>query len=272
MVSNTAKPDENSWVNPSIGSQRPIPVKRPGRSCRDRFLQVLMDFCDQTNMHGLGQVATHTIIIIKVIWFLAFLGAQAGLWLHISDLIIMYRDYPIQQSTNIDHTPVQFPEVTVCNLDPISQSNYENVSKQENGTLAMYLARLEGMYNNGTISQAELSTLGTPINIMRNAGMEESRMVGHQLRDLILRCTFRAQPCNMTSQFTYIMNPILYNCYTFNPGIAGNDFVATGPENGLSLLFYLEETNGSTVQATYSQVHVIMSSFDHSHVFRTTHV
>jgi hypothetical protein len=205
-------------------------------------------------MHGLGQVATHTVIIAKVVWLLAFLGAQVGLLIHISNLCQLYLAHPIQQSTTIVHIPVQFPGVTVCNLDPLSQTNYEDVVQQDNGTLAKYLARLEIMHTNGLITDGEMSRFNIPINIMRNAGTEEAKKIGHRLTDLILRCTFRGQPCNITAQFTWIMNAVLYNCYTFHPGVDGKDFVATGPENGLSLLFYLEATNGSYIQSDYTKV------------------
>jgi hypothetical protein len=249
------KPENvNNWVGPVPDLQTVKPAGQSRRACTDRLLQILVDFCDQTSMHGLGQVAINTVIVAKVVWLLAFLGAQVGLLIHISNLCQLYLAYPIQPSTTIVHSPVQFPAVTVCNLDSLSQTNYKYVSQQESGILANYLARLGGMYANGTITKDEMSIFNLPINIMRNAGIDEAKMIGHQLKDLILRCTFRGQPCNITTHFTWIMNAFLYNCYTFDPGVNGKNFVATGSENGLSLLFYLEATNGSYVQAEYTKV------------------
>ena len=106
----------------------------------------------------------------------------------------------------------------------------------------------------GAITQQEMTTYKTTINTRVNIGIQESREIGHQLNDLVLRCTFRGRPCNMTHDFKWIMNAMLFNCYTFDPGEKADNFVTTGPETGLSLLFYLEATNGTQLNAEYDML------------------
>ncbi len=91
------------------------------KSTIDYVAQVLLEFCGKITMHGLGQVSYHTARIAKFVWIVAFLGAQARLFYHISNLIQLYIDRPIQETTTILHKPTRFPGVTVCNLDPISR-------------------------------------------------------------------------------------------------------------------------------------------------------
>ncbi len=112
------------------------------RSTRDCVAQVLRDFCGDTPMHGLGQVRHNTVSMAKVAWMVVFLGDQAGLFLHITNLIQLYRNRPIQETTIVLHKPTRFHDVTVCNLDLISRSNLEVILNMENSSVAQYNARI----------------------------------------------------------------------------------------------------------------------------------
>ncbi len=209
-------------------------------------------------MHGLGQVSYHTVRIARFAWIVAFLGAQAGLFYHMSNLIQLFIDRPIQETTTILHKPTRFPDVTVCNLDPLSRSNLEAIMNNENSSVAKYNTRINQMYEDKTISANQLSKFRSHIpELLSNINEHEAIAVGHQLKDFILRCTFLGQPCNWTDQWTRLQNPLFYNCYTFDPGELGATTVGTGPELGLSLILYLEATNGTNVKAQYNKVSVI---------------
>ncbi len=166
----------------------------------DWMAQVFLDFCGDTTMHGLGQATFHTVSIVKLAWIVAFLGAQGGLFYYISNLIKIYMDRPIQETTTILHKPTRFPDVTVCNLDPISISNLEAMLNIENSSISKYNARINQMYEDGVIPSSQLFTLRSHINILSNIDADETVAVGHQLKDFILRCTFLGQPCNWTKQ------------------------------------------------------------------------
>ena len=139
----------------------------------------------------------------------------------------------------------------MCNLDPISRSNYDDLLLNDTSRLSKYYARLYEMRNAGVIKNSELREFKTIIKTRINIGIDESRSIGHHLSDLVLRCTFRAQPCNITHDFKWIMDAMLYNCYTFEPEVDADNFVAAGPEQGLSIIFYLESTHGSRRNEQY---------------------
>ena len=224
---------------------------KPQMTLKENVSVVLKDFCARTSMHGLGEVATHTIVIAKYVWFFAVLAAVCGIGYHLSTLVERFLGRPIQEITTTLNTPIPFPGITVCNLDAISSSNYDYLLLNDTSRLSKYYARLNEVRNAGIITKSEFKEFKTIISTRINIGMDESRSIGHQLSDLVLRCTFRAQPCNMPHDFKWIMDAMLYNCYTFEPDVDAENFVAAGPEQGLSLIFYLESTHRSRRNEQY---------------------
>jgi hypothetical protein len=226
--------------------------KKPRMTMKQHLFAILTDFCNNTSMHGLGQVSRNTIGFAKFVWFIAVLVGTAGIVFHLSILVTLYLERPIQEVTKTLNQPIPFPDVTVCSLDPISKSNYEHILQNKTSRLSGYFAKLQQMQEAGVITEDQMARYKSIRNTRNNIGIEESKAIGYQLKDLILRCVFRGRQCNITHNFKWIINAILYNCYTFDPGEKADHFVATGPENGLSLLFYLEATNGSQLNAEYN--------------------
>ena len=212
---------------------------------------VISKFCRETSVHGLGQVAQNTVVIAKVVWLVAFFAAVIGNAYHVSSLVRLYLEYPMQEVTRSQYGPITFPDVTVCNLNPISTSNFQMVSRNRSSQLFQYLNRVDEMYKSNSLTHPERDQYLTLTAIQINIGKEESIAIGHQLHNLVLRCTFKGQPCNVSTEFKPVMNSFLYNCYTFDPGIASDHFLATGAENGLSLILYLEADNGTEINSQY---------------------
>ena len=137
---------------------------------------------------------------------------------------------------------------------PVSISNYQLLLKNKTNKLAKYLTKIQTMYDNGVISETLAYLRWTPV-ILADSGEEEARLIGHDLRDLIVRCRFRGRTCNMR-HFSQIPNPLFGNCYRFDPGELGADYAAIGPSKGLSVMFYLEATNLNHVKVEYRMVYI----------------
>ena len=78
-------------------------------------------------VNSCGEVAAHTVVIAKYVWFFAVLSAVCGIGYHLSTLVERFLDRPIQEVTTTLNTPIPFPGITVCNLDRISRSNYDDL-------------------------------------------------------------------------------------------------------------------------------------------------
>ena len=226
--------------------------KTTKESKKGRVYKLFKEFCGGTSLHGLGQLVANRSGFIKFVWVVAFVAAVAGNAYHLSNLIESYLDYPKQQVTTADDNPIPFPGVTICNLDAFSKSNLEVISALPTSNLYQLNERVSAMITLGILTEDEAKEYQSPMTMLENVGSEEARQIGHRLEDLVLRCTFLGRPCNISAEFTHFINSLMFNCYTFNPGIKGQNFNSVGQEYGLSLILYLEATNGTRVNAPYN--------------------
>jgi len=218
-----------------------------------QVLKVICDYCEETSVHGLGQVIRNTNTTAKILWLIFFFVAVISNIYHCSILIEMYLDYPMQEVTRTEHSSISFPDVTICNLDAVSGSNYERMLQNKSSRLSRYLAKTRKMRDIGVVTDEEFDEISAIIMLRVNIGEEETKAIGHQIEDLVLRCTFRGKSCPIRNYFKWTSNPFLYNCYTFEPGLMGDNFVAIGPANGLSLILYLEADEGVNVNIKYNK-------------------
>ena len=221
------------------------------RSSTGRLFKLFSTFCDQTSLHGLGEVVGNKSYFVKSLWTAAFIIAIAGNAYHLSNLIGNYLLYPKQQVTSTSATPIPFPGVTICNLDAFSKSNFARVSSSPDSKLHKFESRISHLITSGLMTEYDALSYYTPLLLLENIGLEESRQVGHSLEDFVLRCTFRGRPCDIRRDFKHIINSLLYNCYTFSPGNITDNFNSVGQEYGLSLILYLEVTNGTKTKSQY---------------------
>ena len=230
------------------------------KSSTGRVFKLFSGFCDVTSLHGLGQVVANKSYLVKFLWSLAFILAIGGNSYHLSNLVQTYLSYPKQQVTTSDQKPIPFPGVSICNLEPFSQSNLANVSTSPTARLHKYNIRLNNMISNGTLNDVDMMEYHSSVPMLENIGIEEARQIGHGLEDFVLRCSFRGMPCNVTSDFKHFLNPTMFNCYTFSPGNATDNFNSVGQEYGLSLILYLETTTGIKTKAPYNIMTLIGNS------------
>ncbi len=195
-------------------------------------------------MHGLGQIVHHHLVILKTVWIILFIGAVAGNAYHIATLVQTYLTRPVQEVTSMSVRAAPFPDVTICNIDQISTTNFRDYQAEKNNSWTRYIERLERLLEANEISQLHFLEMQSPTVLFENVAREDIARVSHQLKDLVLQCKFMGGPCNM-SGFTHMMTGTQYNCYTFHGSQFSTDFLTAGGERGLSLLLYLEATNGT---------------------------
>ena len=138
----------------------------------------------------------------------------------------------------------------MCNIQPISFSTgleYFN----DNESLFHRWDKLTRDYlntdHNQTDEEKELvyNRLRLYSAFFENIG-DEAIQVGHQPKDFLLHCLFSTEDCS-PDNFTWYQSPTYYNCYTFNGGNLSEETLkvtASGPQQGLSLILYLENDNG----------------------------
>ena len=230
------------------------------RSSTGRLFKLFSTFCDQTSLHGLGEVVGNKSYFVKSLWTAAFIIAIAGNAYHLSNLIGNYLLYPKQQVTSTSATPIPFPGVTICNLDAFSKSNFARVSSSPESKLHKFGNLISHLITSGLMTEYDALVYYGPLLLLENIGLEESSQVGHSLEDFVLRCTFRGRPCDIRRDFKHLINSLMFNCYTFSPGNITDNFNSVGQEYGLSLILYLEVTNGTKTKAHYFPLNNVANS------------
>jgi hypothetical protein len=206
----------------------------------------LRHFCEETTAHGLGHFIREHSLAVQACWLLLFLAAIAGILWHLSMLVAKYLDYSTQGIIRTSHQPIDFPHVSVCNLQPISNSNEE--AMERDGSLEQLkdtVEEIKGAAMSLGIPWEDVDDrVMSPISLYENLGPDVASTVGHQLQDFIVQCTINGKSCEDKTVLTQV-NPTFFNCYTLIQNHSGAGYIGSGPQDGLSLVLYLEVRNSS---------------------------
>ena len=133
----TAKSHANVQIPPTIDSlegRMPRRVPRAARwtggcTCQDNLFH---SWLYNTTIHGIVHVFTSKSPIVRIFWTAIFLGALVGCLYNVVDRFITYIDRPTSTSVAFEvNDGVQFPEITVCNMNPITVSYLNRVDKDD---------------------------------------------------------------------------------------------------------------------------------------------
>ena len=102
----------------------------------------------------------------------------------------------------------------------------------------------------------------SPTGLFGNIGHGDLEGLGHSLNDFVLSCRYMSDNCDMERDWVHFLHPDYFNCYTYVGGTQSGK-IATGPNNGLSIVLYLENiVNGfQTYNKTYNVYSNIQNAF-----------
>jgi len=172
------------------------------------------------NEFGIGiiKILYKKNIVIKLFWTLV-LGGVLGLSLYlIIQNFLVYFSYGVTtQRRQIYETPTVFPQINICNQNPVTTQYGYNRSVMDSNFLTSDL---------GLLSK------------------DEQLRLGHNLSDILLSCTFNNLPCT-TDDFNWYFDRNLGNCYQFNSGFNSTNqsvdlytSIRAGADYGLQMTLY----------------------------------
>ncbi|XP_071092797.1 degenerin-like protein asic-2 [Haliotis cracherodii] len=85
--------------------------------------RLLCDFADNTSAHGVRKLHEKGHWLLKVLWLLLLMTATGAILVQVWQLINLYQRRPVTTKTTINTRSLQFPSVTLCNLNPFKYSN-----------------------------------------------------------------------------------------------------------------------------------------------------
>uniref|UniRef100_A0ACB8ELC3 Acid-sensing ion channel 1 n=1 Tax=Sphaerodactylus townsendi TaxID=933632 RepID=A0ACB8ELC3_9SAUR len=159
-------------------------------------------FASSSTLHGLSHIFSYERLSIKrIFWTLCFLGSFALLVFVCNERIQYYFRYPhVTKLDEVATNRMTFPAVTFCNLN---EFRFSRVTKNDLYHAGELLALLNNRYeipDTQMADEKQVEILQEKANF-RNfkpkpfSMLEFSDRAGHDIREMLLSCLFRGEPC-----------------------------------------------------------------------------
>ena len=190
---------------------------------------------------GLIKIIFNPHWVIKVFWVFVLLGS---LGMSIYLILKLFQDFfkynVVTTRKQIFETPTQFPEVTICNQNPVT-------------TKSGYIAGLDANF------PLDLGTLS----------VSQQQSLSHTFEDILFACTFNNIECT-TNDFFWYFDRNLGNCWAFNSGNNSSgqtvnllNSIRAGADYGLQMTLYSNYYENLTYNNSFNGmiVKVVNASF-----------
>ncbi|KAH9493154.1 Deproteinrin unc-8 [Bulinus truncatus] len=102
----------------------------PRRDFITDLKHVLHSFAEKTSLNGIPFIKSSTSFFVKLLWSLLLAAAIGFLFFHLYNLFSNYFDYNKFSQINLSYKSLQFPAVTVCNVNIMRLSQVNKSSEQ----------------------------------------------------------------------------------------------------------------------------------------------
>ena len=178
-------------------------------------LNRILDLVEASSIHGLPNIARTQSILIKIIWSLAFLASLSYAIISIVNVINDYLSYSVVVNMELvqDYNQ-EFPQVTICNNNPIDFSNDEAVR-----TIERFLNNITSTsdnyfsFKNQTISNSDSACNPSLRQLLQRSFYQ----FNFTLDKMLIKCLYDDKPCSK-DDFYPIRSGLFGVCYSFNSG------------------------------------------------------
>lgn len=212
--------------------------------CTNRYIS---QWLDNTSIHGIVHVFKAQSPLRRILWALIFLTASGYCLYNIIERSIHYGNFPTSTAVSVEvNTSLQFPSVTVCNLNPFPKDLVERYQLTDLFQVIYrpYLKSLLALLTDPGVNTSFNARLDQLCYLYTSRLNDSTRsidvndilqIIEHDYRDLfIVECDFGSQ---LDGNCSNSITPIVTNlglCYTFNPP-ANRPTRAPGTRAGLYL-------------------------------------
>ncbi|PAA69265.1 hypothetical protein BOX15_Mlig015178g3 [Macrostomum lignano] len=117
--------------------------------------QMVLAFSKRSTIHGLNHIAQARSARRRIFWMLIFSAASCGFLTNLYHIAVKYIQVPVLTNVKHDHLSFKFPDITVCNINPIffppkNSQHYEDllrVIKQYDQDKKIYKQRAAKLKN-----------------------------------------------------------------------------------------------------------------------------
>ncbi|XP_067648677.1 acid-sensing ion channel 4-B-like [Haliotis asinina] len=223
--------------------------------------KILTNFAGSTSAHGISKLADNNGILLKLMWLLLLLAATGMVVYQVIGLINQYKRRPVNTKTSIENTQLTFPSVTVCNLNPVLNSEakkhnmyhvIERVANYLNFDLS-YLTDTDNPLSSDNYSFSDVNfQTDDPLDEsilefqleMQSFSFDDLEEISQKFDNFFISCTFGGTDCDK-GNFSLTFDPDYGLCYTFpdktDNQTEGNRIFNAGPLYGLKLILNVNQ-------------------------------
>ena len=216
---------------------------------KTEFKLKLLNCFQSTTSHGLPNMFKTHSLTIRLLWIACTLVSTVLCSYMVISSVNEYFEYDVVTKIRvIDQVPLEFPTITICNLDPF-QAEF-GTEFLRNLTLEKHKFDLNS-YSNASLPSFFSWIYNTKSEALRQAsnpsfGDKNRKALGFNLEESLYYCAFNYINCSHLN-FSWYYDYSFGNCYQFNSGFDSNGTSIPlmgvnrpGETGGLYLLFFLK--------------------------------
>ena len=164
---------------------------------------IFFSWAEVSTIHAIPNIARAKDVSLKLIWSISLTISLSFCCFVVIKSLSSFYDYEVVTTTRvISQIPCEFPTITICNYD--------------------YVMSLTKRSLENNLTNSESLTHGDKHQILitkyYNLSDENKKLLGLQLKELILSCVFNNIPCNYENDFVWFYDFFYGNCFKYNPG------------------------------------------------------
>lgn len=201
-----------------------------------KIRELSLEWILSSTCHGLPSIFRTSQIYLKLIWLFFFLASTAGCFYIIINYIITFFEYGVDVNTlNVIETPINFPAVTICNLNIFNQvraSAFTNNALKDIG-----VTNLTSIVTNTTTAFAVFKAIIFNLKLEATSNPKYSlnrTSYGFYIDEMLISCSYSSSICT-SSDFSLLQSYDYGNCYTFNGFINSSTKTTSTAGPGYSL-------------------------------------
>ncbi|PAA79860.1 hypothetical protein BOX15_Mlig019094g1, partial [Macrostomum lignano] len=231
--------DQPHTAAPSATPQSRLQQAAAEAVARSRLRRQLIEFTKETSLPGVSQAGLSSGR--GLVWTGLLSLSLVALIVHLCIIVTVYLRYSTTTSSSYDQ-PFQWPDVTLCNLVPLSVSavneHLAEAPTSPSNSLGRFFDALPALAESISAANGPDVTNSQSLREL----MTRSRNltpVEHKLANSLLSCNYRGVQCPTDSiKQTYV--PRFHTCFTVSIGSAGGSSGTLADDDFLDMMLFVE--------------------------------
>jgi hypothetical protein len=198
-----------------------VAVEKPSNKKAKIVVETFLSWSQSVTFHCFPKIfKENTHVALRLLWSCIFFSFAGLTFYVLINNILAYFQFSSNTSFQlINERPALFPTVTICDSNPFTTKFAQNLI--ENLSLSQYGKNIASLSDKDYIKFAlfNLSRLVKSHVSDPKFGHDKRKLLGFNLSEIILQCTFNQIDCDFTKDFNWIFHYDYGNCFQYNVGL-----------------------------------------------------